>query len=204
MKRRQGNLKKANSFWKLTKMVRTHVPQGEGRTKLSYLEWCCFTRHVSPGTTRILKREGNWNWNSSCNCFWDRYWWRAEQPLANFFPGPQLKSQKSLQTSARPSFLLVSKVANWRLRLTCQYKRSKVLARRVSSRPMDAHFGRNTRKIHLIFYNFMGKHAFWTASFQCLAKSLNRITDLVYTLCWAVGCATEKGIGGPGDKLIAD
>ena len=36
----------------------------------------------------------------------------AEQPLANFFPGPQLKSQKSLRTSARPSFLLVSKVAN--------------------------------------------------------------------------------------------
>ena len=49
---------------------------------------------------------------------------------------------------------------------------SKVLARRVSSRPMDAHFGRNTRKIHLIFYNSMGKNAFWTASFQCLAKSL--------------------------------
>ena len=30
----------------------------------------------------------------------------------------------------------------------------KVLARRVSSRPMDAHFGRNTRKIHLISYTF--------------------------------------------------
>ena len=122
--------------------------------------------------------------------------------IGQFFPGPQLKSQKSLRTSARPSFLLVSKVANWRLRLTCQYKRRKVLARRVSSRPMDAHFGRNTRKIHLIFYNFMGKHAFWTASFQCLAKSLNRSTDLVYTLCWAVGCATEKGIAGPRDTLI--
>ena len=24
----------------------------------------------------------------------------------------------------------------------------------------------------IISYNFMGKHAFWTASFQCLAKSL--------------------------------
>ena len=33
-------------------------------------------------------------------------------------------------------------------------------------------FGRNTGKIYLISYNFMGKHAFWTASFQCLAKSL--------------------------------
>ena len=30
-------------------------------------------------------------------------------------------------------------------------------------------FGGDTRKIHLISYNFMGKHAFWTASFQCLA-----------------------------------
>ena len=33
-------------------------------------------------------------------------------------------------------------------------------------------FGRDTRKIPLISYNFMGKHAFWTASIQCLAKSL--------------------------------
>ena len=49
---------------------------------------------------------------------------------------------------------------------------ANVLARRVSSRPMDTHFGRNTRKIQLISYNFMGEHAFWTASFQCLAKSL--------------------------------
>ena len=31
------------------------------------------------------------------------------------------------------------------------------------------------RKIHLISYNFMGKHAFWKASFLCLAKSLYRI-----------------------------
>ena len=49
----------------------------------------------------------------------------------------------------------------------------KVLAIGVSSRRMDAHFfGRNARKIHLISYNFMAKHAFWTASFQCLGKSL--------------------------------
>ena len=26
-------------------------------------------------------------------------------------------------------------------------------------------------QIHLISYNFMGKQAFWMASFQCLAKS---------------------------------
>ena len=30
-------------------------------------------------------------------------------------------------------------------------------------------------KIHLISYNFMGKHSFWTATFQCLAKSLQSL-----------------------------
>ena len=35
---------------------------------------------------------------------------------------------------------------------------TKVLAKRVSSHPMDACFLRNTLKIHLISYNFMGKH----------------------------------------------
>ena len=33
-------------------------------------------------------------------------------------------------------------------------------------------FGRNRRKIHLISHTFTGKREFWTASFQCLAKSL--------------------------------
>ena len=33
-------------------------------------------------------------------------------------------------------------------------------------------FGRNTRKIHLISYNFMEKHPLWAVSFQCLARSL--------------------------------
>ena len=32
--------------------------------------------------------------------------------------------------------------------------------------------GRNTRKIHLISHTFTRKREFWTASFQCLAKSL--------------------------------
>ena len=41
-------------------------------------------------------------------------------------------------------------------------------------------FGRNTRKIHLIFYNFKGKHTFWMASFRCLAKSLERGTEQSY------------------------
>ena len=49
----------------------------------------------------------------------------------------------------------------------------KVLARRVSSSPMNAHFWKKYKEfIQLISYNFMGKHAFWTASFQCLAESL--------------------------------
>ena len=47
---------------------------------------------------------------------------------------------------------------------------TKVLAKRVSSHPMDAHFWRNTLKIHLISYNFMEKHAFCMASFQSLPK----------------------------------
>ena len=42
----------------------------------------------------------------------------------------------------------------------------KVLARRVSSSPMNAHFWKKYKEfIQLISYNFMGKHAFWTASF---------------------------------------
>ena len=60
-----------------------------------------------------------------------------------------------------------------------------VLAGGVSSHPMDAHFGRNTRIIHLISYNSIGKHAFWTASFQCLTKSLSLIGDL---LPWVGSC----------------
>ena len=43
--------------------------------------------------------------------------------------------------------------------------------------------GRNTRKIHLISYNFMGKHAFWMASFQCLAKSLLPLKWIVHDTC---------------------
>ena len=35
-------------------------------------------------------------------------------------------------------------------------------------------------QIHLISYNFMGKHAFWMTSFQCLAKSLLATTSLVH------------------------
>ena len=54
-----------------------------------------------------------------------------------------------------------------------QWHVTKVLARRVSSHPMDTHFGRNTRKIPLISCNFKGKRAFWMASFLCLAKSLH-------------------------------
>ena len=31
------------------------------------------------------KRKGNWSRNASRNCFWDRYWGRDGQLLANFF-----------------------------------------------------------------------------------------------------------------------
>ena len=44
-------------------------------------------------------------------------------------------------------------------------------------------FGRSARKIHLISYNFMGKHAFWTASFQCLAKSLYCVHLIKIRIC---------------------
>ena len=44
------------------------------------------------------------------------------------------------------------------------------------SHPLDIYFlkkkKKKTRKIHLISYNFMGKHAFRMASLECLAKSL--------------------------------
>ena len=49
-----------------------------------------------------------------------------------------------------------------------------------SQKGVQPSFGRNTRKIHLIFYNFKGKHTFWMASFRCLAKSLERGTEQSY------------------------
>ena len=48
----------------------------------------------------------------------------------------------------------------------------KVLARRVSSRPMDAHFWKKHKENSPNLLYVLEKHAFWTASFQCLAKSL--------------------------------
>ena len=45
-------------------------------------------------------------------------------------------------------------------------------------------------QIHLISYNFMGKHAFWMASFQCLAKSLPTswilLKQLFLSPSWAI------------------
>ena len=49
---------------------------------------------------------------------------------------------------------------------------SKVLARRVSSRPMDAHFWKKHKENSPNLLYVLEKHAFWTASFQCLVKSL--------------------------------
>ena len=51
------------------------------------------------GFLRVLlqQREGNWSRNTSRNCFWDRHWKRAGQPLANIFPCLYQQSQKSLR-----------------------------------------------------------------------------------------------------------
>ena len=46
------------------------------------------------------------------NDFWDRYWARASQLLANFFPCLHYRSQQSLRKLTRPSFLIIFKVAN--------------------------------------------------------------------------------------------
>ena len=48
----------------------------------------------------------------------------------------------------------------------------KVLTRRVSSRPMDAHVWKKHKENSPYLLYVLEKHAFWTASFQCLAKSL--------------------------------
>ena len=62
-------------------------------------------RHFSNG-------KGDWSRNPSRNCFWDGYWGRSGQRLANFSPCREKQSQKSLENLIRPSFLSRSKVAN--------------------------------------------------------------------------------------------
>ena len=56
----------------------------------------------------------DWSRNSSRNGFWDRYWARVGQLLANCFPcrEKQSQSQKFLGNLIRPSFPSRSKVAN--------------------------------------------------------------------------------------------
>ena len=44
------------------------------------------------------KKKKNWSRNVSRNCFWDRYWGRASQLLASFFPVPG-NSPRSLYES---------------------------------------------------------------------------------------------------------
>lgn len=51
----------------------------------------------------------------------------------------------------------------------------KVLARRVSSHPKDTHFRKKYKEIHLISNNFMGKQAFWMASFQFLSGTSQNV-----------------------------
>ena len=50
---------------------------------------------------------------------------------------------------------------------------NKVLARRVSSRPMDAHFWKKYKKNSFkLSYHVKGKHAFWTAVFNVWLKAV--------------------------------
>ena len=51
----------------------------------------------------------------------------------------------------------------------------KVFARRVSSHPKDTHFWMKYKEIHLISNNFMGKQAFWMASFQYLSETSQNV-----------------------------
>ena len=44
--------------------------------------------HVSVCIRPLRKLEGNWSRNACRKCFWDGYWWRTGQLLANFFPVP--------------------------------------------------------------------------------------------------------------------
>ena len=72
----------------------------------------------------------------------------------------------------------------------------KDLARRVSSSPMDAHFWKKYKEfIHLISYNFMAKHAFWAASFQCLSERLlqrNNDWQLTFWECFVIFLSSNK------------
>ena len=45
-------------------------------------------------------------------------------------------------------------------------------------------------QIHFISYNFMGKHAFLMASFQCLAKSLLAATSLEHEFHLQFPCSS--------------
>ena len=49
--------------------------------QLSAVDWWSGIFVQSP----LQKREGNWSGSASRSCFWDRYWRRAGQLLANCF-----------------------------------------------------------------------------------------------------------------------
>ena len=60
-------------------------------TFLRLLSVTLFPRFASFATVHacfppLCKREGDWRRNLSRSCFWDCYWKRASQLLANFFP----------------------------------------------------------------------------------------------------------------------
>ena len=49
--------------------------------------------HVSVCIRPLRKREGNWSRNACRKCFWDGYWWRTGQLLANVFPVPNNRTR---------------------------------------------------------------------------------------------------------------
>ena len=61
---------------------RCRVPTVKGTDEYDVIEG-----EVGSFATFIDTRK-DWSRNVSRNCFWDRYWGRAGQLLANFFPCP--------------------------------------------------------------------------------------------------------------------
>ena len=62
------------------------VSEKETSSIIAYtLRWVVNTGAVLKKHSLLKKREGDWNRNVPRNCFWDRYWGRAGQLLANFY-----------------------------------------------------------------------------------------------------------------------
>ena len=67
------------------------------------------------------KRERNWSRNACCNCFWQRYWWRADQLLVSSRNSPRTLSESYLGPVSL-SFLK----AKWSVKAGCLSVSEKV------------------------------------------------------------------------------